>query len=99
MCGVRGARDGGWLPGIVGMALVLVSGANGFVGQALCHALTEAGYTVRGAVRRLGRIPFPSKWAPTDCECVAVGDSGPEWSVLRRLKGWTFSCTLPQECT
>ena len=31
---------------------VLVSGANGFIGLALCRALTEAGVTMRRAVRR-----------------------------------------------
>lgn len=31
---------------------VLVTGANGFIGLAPCRALTEAGVTVRRAVRR-----------------------------------------------
>lgn len=55
---------------------LLVTGANGFVGQAVCNALINAGsnYEVRGAVRRGGR---------NDVENVAVGDIGPEtdWSV------------------
>lgn len=33
---------------------VLVTGANGFVGRALCHRLAVAGYRVRGAIRQLG---------------------------------------------
>lgn len=33
------------------MNRILVTGANGFVGQALCNGLIEHGYTVRGVVR------------------------------------------------
>ncbi len=35
---------------------MLITGANGFVGQALCSAFLEDGYLVRGAVRRSGAI-------------------------------------------
>jgi nucleoside-diphosphate-sugar epimerase len=34
-------------------ARILVTGATGFVGQALCHFLLTRGYQVRGAVRRI----------------------------------------------
>src|SRR3546814_16596381 len=34
------------------MARVLVTGANGFAGQAICHHLLARGWAVRGAVRR-----------------------------------------------
>jgi nucleoside-diphosphate-sugar epimerase len=36
------------------MSHVVVSGANGFVGRALCRVLVEAGHTVAGLVRRPG---------------------------------------------
>ncbi|MFL9914529.1 SDR family oxidoreductase [Paraburkholderia fungorum] len=36
------------------MSHVVVSGANGFVGRALCRVLIEAGHTVTGLVRRPG---------------------------------------------
>lgn len=36
---------------------VLVTGASGFIGQPLVHALVRAGYTVRAAMRR--PVPFP----------------------------------------
>lgn len=47
---------------------VLVTGATGFVGRAVCRALVAAGYTVRAAVRD---DPDP---ALPDCETVSVGD-------------------------
>ena len=38
--------------------LILVTGANGFVGRHLCKALLERGWSVRGAVRHTdGLIP------------------------------------------
>src|SRR5690606_11986235 len=40
------------------MARVLVTGANGFAGQAICRHLLALGWTVRGAVRRdATRVP------------------------------------------
>jgi nucleoside-diphosphate-sugar epimerase len=55
---------------------VLVTGSNGFVGRAVCNALTERGYNVRAAVRG----PIPALAPPG--EMVAVGDlSGvTDWS-------------------
>ena len=49
---------------------ILVTGANGFVGQALCNALSARDYIVRGAVRQATRV-----------DQVSVGDIGPgtEW--------------------
>jgi nucleoside-diphosphate-sugar epimerase len=38
------------------MSQVLVTGANGFVGHALCRALLDAGHTVTGLVRRAGQL-------------------------------------------
>lgn len=53
---------------------VLVTGANGFVGAALCPALERAGHAVRRAVRQVS--------GPAQPDTVAVGDIGPatEWS-------------------
>ena len=53
---------------------VLVTGADGFVGSALCAALAAAGRSVRRAVRRLDSPPAGA---------VAVGDIGPDtdWSA------------------
>ncbi|MDP3091285.1 MAG: SDR family oxidoreductase [Nitrospira sp.] len=36
---------------------ILVTGANGFVGTALCRCLQEAGFLVRGAVRDRAKLP------------------------------------------
>lgn len=59
---------------------VLVTGANGFVGQALCPALRLAGYEVRGAVRKL----------PLEAGSILlmeVGDIGPDTNWIKALKG------------
>ncbi|SMF54371.1 3-deoxy-D-manno-octulosonic-acid transferase [Tistlia consotensis] len=57
--------------------LVLVTGASGFVGRRLCACLRDAGFRVRGALRRPGR-PVPAGVEP-----VVVGEIGPEtdWSA------------------
>jgi nucleoside-diphosphate-sugar epimerase len=49
---------------------ILVTGASGFVGQALCGVLAHAGYVVRAAVRRDGAVPAGT------AEKVLVGDIG-----------------------
>ncbi|QPD03454.1 MAG: hypothetical protein Nkreftii_001228 [Candidatus Nitrospira kreftii] len=53
-------------------AHILVTGANGFIGSALCHRLKAAGMSVRGGVR--DRSSFPASAGP------AAG--GFEWVVL-----------------
>ncbi len=53
---------------------ILVTGANGFVGSALCRAFSERGYRVRGAVRTADRI---SPGSTATSEIIAVGDIGP----------------------
>ncbi len=56
-------------------AAVLVTGASGFVGRALCKVLGAEGRKVRSALRvPLEQFPYPS---------IAVGDIGPEtdWSA------------------
>jgi UDP-N-acetyl-alpha-D-quinovosamine dehydrogenase len=60
------------------MSIVLVTGANGFVGSALCEALVASGRRVRRAVRRpdaaLG-------------QAVVVGDIGPDTDWSAALEG------------
>lgn len=59
------------------MKTVLVTGANGFVGQALCPLLESCGWTVRKAVRS----PQPG--------CIAVGNIGPDTDWRAALEGVT----------
>ncbi|MGQ9500363.1 MAG: NAD-dependent epimerase/dehydratase family protein [Dissulfurimicrobium sp.] len=59
------------------MAHILVTGANGFIGQALCRSLARQGIFVRRAVRRT--LP---EMAERPYELAVVGEIGPEtdWS-------------------
>lgn len=57
--------------------LVLVTGAAGFVGQALCRTLAEAGFRVRGATRR----------PAAGIEAAAVGEIGPDTDWRAALHG------------
>jgi nucleoside-diphosphate-sugar epimerase len=54
----------------------LVTGANGFVGKALCDELSEQGYAVRGAVRS-------AKVVIEQCERVVTGefDNNTDWAT------------------
>ncbi len=58
--------------------MILVSGANGFVGQALCSALSARDFIVRGAVRKA-----------TNGDQVSVGDIGPDTEWETALSGVT----------
>jgi nucleoside-diphosphate-sugar epimerase len=65
---------------------VLITGANGFIGQALCKRLMAEGYHVRGAVRSTAQIAA----LPSGVEGTMVGNIGPEtdWSdVLSGIEG------------
>jgi nucleoside-diphosphate-sugar epimerase len=56
---------------------VLVTGANGFIGRALCKRLPAEGWQVRGAVRsKVGRTALPA-----GIEAVSIGPIGSdtEW--------------------
>lgn len=57
----------------------LVTGANGFVGSALCARLLRDGMSVRGAVRSLNKLP-------RGAEATAIGDlsSQTDWSAALR---------------
>jgi nucleoside-diphosphate-sugar epimerase len=62
------------LTGVAGR--VLVTGAGGFVGRALCPALVRAGWQVRAAVRKAGTLP--------DVEMSVVGEINDrtDWSPV-----------------
>jgi len=55
------------------MSHVLVTGANGFVGRALCRAFCDAGHTVTGLVRRGGGVePGVSEWIEPSADFAAL---------------------------
>ena len=58
---------------------VLVTGANGFIGNALCRRMLAEGWHVRGAVRSLS----PKAALPSGMDIVAIGSIGPstEWET------------------
>ena len=60
---------------------VLITGATGFIGRALGRSLSNAGFTLRAAVRQKDvRLPF-------NCEAVEVGDIGPQTDWEKALAG------------
>jgi len=65
---------------------VLVTGANGFVGTAVCRALREKGRTVRAAVRGKAAQEALNAVFP-DLPCVSVGDIGPDTAWTPALDG------------
>jgi len=62
---------------------VLVTGASGFVGHALCQSLAAQGFSVRGAFRS------PEKYGSSagTFECCSVGDIGPDTNWQEALRG------------
>ncbi len=65
------------------MKRILVTGANGFIGQALCSELSERGFLVRGAMRFQSRNLLRGKIV----DIVTVGDIGPETDWTKALNG------------
>ena len=62
---------------------VLVTGANGFIGRALCKRLLADGYQVRGAVRSAAQMTA----LPSGVEGAMVGNIGPETDWSEALDG------------
>ena len=59
---------------------VLVTGATGFVGRALCQDLRRRGWQVSAAIRNQARLP-------EGCEPRIVGDIGPNTNWTEALEG------------
>lgn len=62
------------------MTRVLVTGATGFVGQALCQDLTRRGWQLRAAIRNQSGLP-------AGCEPCVIGDIGPDTDWTEALDG------------
>lgn len=65
---------------------ILVTGANGFIGSALCRHLRESGFLVRQADRVPGRLPPGSTSRLCDLEHVLLHDRSTEAGVRRVLQ-------------
>lgn len=65
------------------MTSILVTGANGFVGRAVCAALVQKGHTVRAALRN------PAKFAIAGCEVAKVPSIGADADWSGALHGIT----------
>jgi uncharacterized protein YbjT (DUF2867 family) len=66
------------------MTRVLVTGANGFVGSALCRRLHSSGLLVRGAVRDRAKLPQHGDPESNDLEWVALHDQSPDVKTQQR---------------
>jgi nucleoside-diphosphate-sugar epimerase len=62
---------------------ILVTGANGFIGQALCERMLSEGWQVRGTVRSLNHPDDLS----SEVDIFQVGSIGPETNWTKALEG------------
>ena len=67
--------------------LVLVTGANGFVGSALCRLLRDSGCFVRGAVREMARCSSHDRSTHDGIEWVVLHDQSGEEETRQKLRG------------
>lgn len=67
--------------------VVLVTGANGFVGSALCRRLQDAGIPVRAAVRDRSNIPSNGQAQDSGYEWVVLHDQSSEGDTQQALHG------------
>jgi nucleoside-diphosphate-sugar epimerase len=65
---------------------ILVTGANGFVGSALCRRLHSSGLVVRGAVRDRAKLPQCTDSESKDLEWVALHDQSSEEETRHALQ-------------
>lgn len=61
---------------------ILITGANGFIGQTLCNAFSKAGYQVRGVVRKKKPSAISINW-----ELLEVGDFSENFDWGHALTG------------
>ncbi len=66
---------------------ILVTGANGFVGAALCRRLRESGFLVRRAVRDQKKLPLSRTSESYDFEWVVLHDQSDEVETRHALQG------------
>ena len=62
---------------------VLITGASGFIGHALCNTLAEKGHIVKGAFRSQEKL---LKYK-NNMDCVAIGEIGPNTNWTEALRG------------
>ncbi len=61
---------------------ILITGATGFIGRALCETLSDYGFNLRAAVRHNIDIRLP-----INCKTVEIGDIGPQTDWQEALVG------------